>query len=51
MNWKIGFSENITLKFHNKFVIFHIVLKEKSEKFSLTVLESQKLPKLQNLDT
>ena len=31
--------------------LFHIVLQEKSQKFSLTVLESQNLPKLQDLDT
>ena len=30
---------------------FHIVLQEKSQKCSLTVLESQILPKLQDLDT
>ena len=31
--------------------ILHIVLQEKSQKFSLTVLESQNLLKLQDLDT
>ena len=31
--------------------MFHIVLQEKSQNFSLTVLESQNLTKLQDLDT
>ena len=35
----------------NKLGLFHIVLQEKSQKLSLTVLESQNLPKLQDLDT
>ena len=51
MSWNIGFSRNLVLKLQNKLGLFHIVLQEKSQKFSLTVLESQNLPKLQNLDT
>ena len=51
MSWNIGFSRNLVLKLQNKLGLFHIVLQEKSQKFSLTVLESQKLPKLQDLDT
>ena len=35
----------------NKLGFFHIVLQEKSKKLSLTVLESQNLPKWQDLDT
>ena len=31
--------------------LFHIVLEEKSQNFSLTVLESQNLPNLHDLDT
>ena len=50
MSWNIGFSRNLVLKL-NKLGLFHIVLQEKSQKFSLTFLESQNLPKLQNLDT
>ena len=30
--------------------LFHIVLEEKSQKISLTIIESQNLPNLQNLD-
>ena len=51
MSWNIGFSRNLVLKLQNKLGLFHIVLKEKSQKLSLTVLESQNLPKLQDLDT
>ena len=35
----------------NKLGFFHIVLQEKSKKLSLTILESQNLPKWQDLDT
>ena len=51
MSWNIGFSRNLVLKLQNKLGLFHIVLQEESQKFSLTVLESQNLPKLQDLDT
>ena len=51
MSWNNGFSRNLVLKLQNKLGLFHIVLQEKSQKFSLTVLESQNLPKLQNLET
>ena len=51
MSWNIGFSRNLVLKLQNKLGLFHIVLQEKFQKFSLTVLESQNLPKLQDLDT
>ena len=51
MSWNIGFSRNLVLKLQNKLGLFHIVLQEKSQKFPLTVLESQNLSKLQNLDT
>ena len=51
MSWNIGFSRNLVLKLQNKLGLFHIVLQEKSQKLSLTVLESQNLPKLQDLDT
>ena len=51
MSWNIVFSRNLVLKLQNKLGLFHIVLKEKSQKLSLTVLESQNLPKLQDLDT
>ena len=50
MSWIIGFSRNHVLKLQNKLGIFHIVLQEKSHKFSLTVLQSQNLRKLQDLD-
>ena len=51
MSWNIGFSRNLVLKLQNKLRLFHIVLEEKSQKLSLTVLESQNLPKLRDLDT
>ena len=51
MSWNIGFSRNLVLKLQNKLGLFHIILQKKSQKFSLTVLESQNLPKLENLDT
>ena len=51
MSWNIGFSRNLVLKLQNKLGFFHIVLQEKSQKFSLTCLESHSLPKLQDLDT
>ena len=53
MSWNIGFgfSRNFVLKLQNKLGLFHIVLQEKFQKFSLTFLESQNLPKLQDLYT
>ena len=51
MSWNIGVSRNLVLKPQNQLGLFHIVLQEKFQKFSLTVLESQNLPKLQDLDT
>ena len=51
MSWNIGFSRNLVLKLQNKLGLFHIVLQGKSQKLSLTVLESQSLPKLRDLDT
>ena len=50
MSWIIGFSKNLFLKLHNKFGIFNIVLEEKSQQISLTIIESQNLPNLQKLD-
>ena len=50
MSWNIGFSRNFILKLHNKLGLFHIVLEGKSQKISLTIIESQNLPNLQNLD-
>ena len=50
MSWNFGFSRNLLLKLHNNLGFFHIVLEEKSQKISLTIIESQKLPNLQNLD-
>ena len=50
MSWNIGFSRNLLLKLHNKLGLFQIVLEEKSQKISLTIIESQILPNLQNLD-
>ena len=51
MSWNVGFSRNLVLKLHNELGLFHIVLEEKSQNFSPTVLEFRNLPKLQNLDT
>ena len=45
------FARNLVLKLQKKLGLFRIVLQKKSQKFSLTVLESQNLPKLQDLDT
>ena len=50
MSWNIGFSRNLLLKLHKELGFFHIVLEEKSQKISLTIIESQNLPNLQNLD-
>ena len=49
MSWNIGFSRNLIIKLHDKLRLFQIVL-EKSSKKSLTIIESQNLPNLQNLD-
>ena len=51
MSWNNVFSRNFVLKLKNKLGLLLIVLQEKSQKFSLTVLESQNLPKLHDLDT
>ena len=50
MSWNIGFTRNLLLKLHNKLGLFHILLEEKSQKISLTIIESQNLPNLHNLD-
>ena len=50
MSWNNGFSRKLILKLHNKLGFFHIVLEKKSQKISLTFIESQNLPNLQNLD-
>ena len=39
MSWNIGFSRNSILRLHNKLGLFHIVLEEKSQKTSLTIIE------------
>ena len=44
------FSRNLILKLHNKLGLFQIVLEEKFQKISLTILESQSLTNLPNLD-
>ena len=51
MSWNTGFSRTLVLKLREKLRLCHTVLEEKSQKFSLTVLESQNLPKLHDLDT
>ena len=50
MSWNIGFSRNSILKLYNKLGFFHIVLEEKCKKKLLTIIESQNLPNLQNMD-
>ena len=50
MSWNIGFSRILILKLHNKLGLFHIVVEENPQKISLTIIESQSLPNLQNLD-
>ena len=42
MSWKIDISRNHEI--HNKMGLFHNVLEEKSQKNSLSIIESQKLP-------
>ena len=51
MSWNIGFSRNLVSKLQNKLGRFLYRLTKKTLKFSLTVLGSQNLPKLQDLDT
>ena len=51
MSWKIGFSRNLVIKLQNKKGLFKIILQEKSHKYLLTILQSQNLPKLQDLET
>ena len=51
MSWNIGFSRNLVSKLQSKLGRFLYRLQEKTQKFSLTVLGSQNLPKLQDLDT
>ena len=46
-----GNSINLISKFQNKCGSFHIVFQERSQKFLLTILEFQSLPKLQILDS
>ena len=50
MSWNIGLSRNLTLNLHSKLGHVHIVQEQKSKKISLTIIESQILPNLQNLD-
>ena len=50
MSWNFDFSRKLTFKLHNKLGLFHIVPEEKSQKLSLTTIESQNLPNLHNLD-
>ena len=50
MSWNFDFSRNLILKLLNKLEFFHIVLEEKSQKISLTIIELQNSPNLQNLD-
>ena len=50
MSWNIAFSRNLLLKLHKKLGFFHTVLEEKSQKISLTIIEPQNLPNLQNLE-
>ena len=50
MSWNIDFSKKLFLKLHNKLGLFYVVLQEKSRKISLTIIESQNLPNLQNLN-
>ena len=51
MNWNISFSRNLVLKLESKLGVFHIVFQENSQKCSLRILETQSLPKLQDLET
>ena len=50
MSWNIGFSRKLILKLHSKLGLFYIVLEEKSQKISLTILELQNLINMQKLD-
>ena len=50
MSWNIGFSKFV-LKLQKNWDFFISSCKKIPRKFSLTVLESQNLPKMQDLDT
>ena len=50
MSWNIGNSRNLYLNMKNKLGLYHVVLSDQDQKFSLTILEAQNLPKLKNLD-
>ena len=50
LSWNIGFSVTLAENLKKKLGLFLIVQQEKPQKISLTVIESQNLPNLQNLD-
>lgn len=50
MSWYIGNSRNLYLSLKNNLGLYHVVLKENSQKLFLTITELQCLPVLNNLD-
>ena len=50
MDWYIGCSRNIFLSLRDKSKVFHVRLHYEIKRYSYTVLEAQKIPKIENLD-
>ena len=54
MSWSIGDNRNLFLKFKSKLGLYHVVLttpKTSPEKLTLTVVEMQQLPVIENTDS
>ena len=50
MSWNIGNLFNLFLGLKDKLGIYHVFLKKEEQKLFLTILESQNLPKLGEID-
>ena len=53
MCWNIGDNRNLFLKLKTKLGLYHVELKSKDspEKITLTLLETQKLPYIEKVDS
>ena len=54
MSWNIGDNRNLFLKLKSKLGLYHVVLttpKTSPEKLTLTVVEMQRLPNIENPDS
>ena len=53
MSWNIGENRNIFLKLKTKLGLYHVELRSKDspEKITLTLIETQQLPDIQNVDS